>query len=157
VPGALEIQAGVAAVVLPEDSRGTHTIEPLGRIGYFLAEGIELEVEVSTRVWPLGAIAPKSIAVGGALSWYPNLGPQNRNVFLSGGVGVLSEDPPGVKEGTTWDGFARGAFGFKVPLEGVGLGLLDALHLSIEFREEALFQESTDFVSGAVIGFSYFR
>jgi hypothetical protein len=152
VRGAIEFEAGIAGIVLPEDSAGTFSAQPTGRIGYFVAEGFEAQVEGSVRVWPLGSVAAHSVSASGNLLWYPSLGPKSRNLYLLGGAGMASTSPP--EEDTTWDPLARGGIGYKVPLSGK---FVNVLHFTAEFRGEYLLKDPADFVAGALLSLSYFR
>ncbi len=152
-PGTMELQAGIAAIILPESVDGTFSAQPEVRFGYFLREAVELQVIGDVRVWPLGAKAPHSYGIGGVLLWFPRVH-EDRNFYLLAGAGGAYTDPPGT-EGSSFDPLGRAGFGFKVPMEG--FGFLPSAFMTIEYRAELSFADETDFVSGAALGISMFR
>jgi hypothetical protein len=154
VAGTMEVQVGAAGIVLPENTNGMVSAQPELRLGYFVSEGLQLQIVGDARVWPLGMVAPANYGVGAQFLWFPNLGPQNRNLYLLAGAGGAYSDPP--RDDSQFDPLARVGLGVKVPLAGVGLGFLQRAHLTVEYRGELLFQDETDFVSGAAVGFSFF-
>ena len=154
VTGTTEIQIGVSGITLPRDSGGLWSLNPELRIGFFLQPGFELQAEGNFRAWPGGAVSGRSYGGGGNLVWYPNLGPQSRNLYLLGGAsGVLSE-PPGQDEDTELDVTGRGGVGYKAP---IAFPWLAGAHLSVEYRGEVIVTRDRAFVSGAAIGISFFR
>jgi hypothetical protein len=157
VPGTLEIGAGMAAVALPEATTGSISAQPEVRVGYFFAEGMMLQVVADTRVWPLGIVAPTSYGIAGNVLWFPNLGPQNRNLYLMAGAGGALVDPPGPAKGSSVDPMIRGGLGVKVSLADVGLHFLRPFHLTVEFREEYVHSDENDFLAGLAFGLSAFR
>jgi hypothetical protein len=154
--GTLEVQGGIAAIGMPESTRGTYSAQPELRLGYFLADGVELQAAAHIRMWPLGAVAPHNAAAAAHLLWYPELGPGHRNLYLMAGGGVARNDPPGYLIERTFDPLARFGVGYKIPLADLGLGAMSAGWLTTEFRVEALFEEYTSPVAGIAVGYSYF-
>ena len=152
-----EIQAGVAGIVLPEAEQGTYSAQPELRLGFFIAEGLQLQLEANGRVWPLGDVASKSLGTAGHLVWFPKLGPQNRNLYLMGGAGMVRTNPPlRLHSEVSYDPLLRGGMGYKIPLQDLGIGFLTAAHLTAEYRFEYLMQDEDDLVSGGVLAVSYF-
>jgi hypothetical protein len=151
--GDLEVQVGIAGITLPEGTGGTWSMQPLGRVGFFLARELELQVEGGYRIWPLGPVAPKSLSLGGNILWHPSVLSKDKSLYLLAGLATYSADPPGGAS-TEWNALGRGALGFRVPLEN--LGFLSAWQLSVEFRSEYVLEDERDLVSGAAVGFSYF-
>jgi len=154
--GTLEVQAGMAAIGLPESTNGTYSAQPELRLGYFLADGVELQAVGHIRMWPLGPVAPHSAAGAVHLLWYPSLGPGHRNLYLMAGGGITRNDPPGVLLERTFDPLARFGIGYKIPLSGLAIGAMSGGWLTAEFRGEALFEEYTSPVAGIVVAYSYF-
>lgn len=154
--GTIEVQAGMAAIALPEATRGTYSAQPELRLGFFVAEGVEAQLEANIRMWPLGSVAPHSAGVGAHLLWYPTLGPGHRNLYLLAGGGVSRNDPPGVLTERTFDPLGRAGLGYKIPLSELGLGALSNGFLTTEFRMEMHFEDERDVVSGIVAAYSYF-
>lgn len=158
VAGSIELQGGIATIGLPEATNGTYSAQPELRVGYFLHPAIELQLESNIRIWPLGSVSPHSAGVAGHLLWYPSLGPAGRSLYLLGGAGVARTDPPGVLSVRTFDGLARGALGYKIPLPKHGPeGPVDSnAFLTTEFRVEMVFpKDHTDVVAGIAVAFSY--
>jgi hypothetical protein len=156
-PGTIEVQAGMAGVVLPEASDGTYSAQPEFRVGYFLAPALQLQLVVHSRLWPLGAVAARNHGVVAHAVWFPNLGPQNRNLYLMAGAGgARNVPPPATGLDVSFDPLLRGGVGYKIPLQDVGLGFLSSTHLTVEYRAEYWLQDEAAFVSGAAFGFSYF-
>jgi hypothetical protein len=153
VPGTTEIQVGVTAISIREDEGGLWSLNPQLRIGFFLQPGFEFQAEGNFRAWPGGAVGGKSYGGGGNLLWYPNLAPTSRNMYLLAGAGGSYFDPPGLKE-SEFDVALRGGLGYKAPIH---LPFLGSAHLTAEYRGEYLLTDPTDFVSGAALGFSFFR
>jgi len=157
VRGSSEVEFGVAGIILPESEDGPYSAQPEVRLGYFLAEGLELQLGLHGRIWPLGGVASKSFGLAGHLLWYPNLGPDSRNLYLMGGGGAARNDPPPrIKRDPNIDPFVRGGLGYKVPLRNLGVGFLMSAHLTAEYRVEYVLEENNDFVSGALLALSYF-
>jgi hypothetical protein len=154
--GTIEVQAGMAAIGLPEATNGTYSAQPELRLGFFLVEGLEAQLEANIRMWPLGSVAPHSAGAAAHLAWYPSLGPGHRNLYLLAGGGVSRNDPPGVLTVRTFDPLARAGLGYKIPLSQLGMGAVPHGFFTTEFRAEMHFEEQTDIVSGIVAAFSYF-
>jgi hypothetical protein len=168
VGGTQEIQVGIAAVSTPEIVSGFVSAQPELRWGFFLSDGLELQLIADTRVWPLGAYAPKSY--GGSLNvlWFPDLGARDRNFYLLAGAGGAWNDPPPESLDASFDPAVRAGIGVKVPLDALGLGFLVGTHLGAEYRGEFVFlNEDADdyaylgdvatdleFLSGVAIGVS---
>lgn len=156
VRGSTEVEFGFAGIVLPESEDGTYSAQPELRFGYFLAEGLELQLGLHGRIWPLGAVASKNYGVAGHVRWYPNLGPGNRNLYLLGGAGAARNDPPPrIPEEASVDPFARGGLGYKIPLRDLGIGFLSGAHLATEYRLEYVLRGDNDLVSGGLLALSY--
>jgi hypothetical protein len=154
-PGLIEVQVGVAGIVLPEASRGTFSAQPELRIGLFLSDHLELQGEASVRVWPLGVVAASSLGLSGNALFYPATASRARIYFLGGGGGALT-DPPGPAEDSSFDPLVRGGTGVRVALAGLGVPILDPLTFVAEYRGELVFADDTDFVSGISLGVSRF-
>jgi hypothetical protein len=155
--GTLEVQFGLAAIVLPEGSDGAYSAQPELRVGLFLMPGLELQVQGDARLWPLGSVAAKSYGASAHLLWFPALSPENRNFYLmAGGGGALSDPPARTGLDSGFDPLLRGGLGYKVPVSGLDFGFLKRPHLTVEGRLEALFQDETDLVSGGSVALSYF-
>ncbi len=150
--GTWEFQVGLAGIVLPEEVHGTYSLQPEARVGLFLGDALEIQGQAEVRVWPLGDVAPNYYGLGGNLLWYPEI-QNDRSLYFLGGAAGSWNDPPGEDEGG-FDPLGRLGLGFKVPISGPGF--LDNAFLSLEYRGEFIFAESTDFVSGAAIGLSFF-
>jgi len=157
VRGTLEVGAAMAAVALPEHTGGSISAQPELRVGYFIAEGMMVQVVGDTRVWPLGTQAPKWYGVAGQLLYFPNLGPRSRNLYLMAGAGGALVDPPNPAEDSSMDPLIRGGVGVKISLVEVGLRFLQGLHFTAEFREEYVRSDENDFLSGLSFGLSTFR
>ena len=155
VAGTMEIQLGAAGVILPENTNGMVSAQPELRVGFFVSEGLQLQFVGDARVWPLGTIAPPSYGASAQFLWFPNLGPQNRNLYVLGGMGGAYSDP--LVGDSAFDPLARAGLGFKVPLGDFGLGFVTRSHLTVEYRAEMIFQDETDLVSGVAVGISLFR
>jgi hypothetical protein len=153
--GTLEVQVGVAGIVLPEESRGTFSAQPEVRVGWFLRERLELQAEGDVRVWPLGTIAARSYGVSGNLLWYPPLADDRHDLYFLGGGGGAYTDPPGPAADTSFDPLLRGGVGLKVPLEGLNEAFR-AIYFTAEYRGELILADSSDFVSGIALGLSRF-
>lgn len=153
VRGTTEFQVGAAGVMMPEDSNGMVSYQPEVRFGYFIGEGLQVQFAGDMRVWPLGTIGPARYGGTVSLLWFPNLGPQNRNLYLLGGAGGAYRDPPGPHADGEFDPSLRGGLGIKVPLGG--FAFLQGSHLTMEYRGELLLQDETEFVSGVGIGLSF--
>jgi hypothetical protein len=157
VAGTLEFQGGMAAVALPEENVGSISAQPELRIGYFFMEGVEAQVVGDGRVWPLGNTAPSFYGVTGNVLWFPNLGPRSRNLYFLGGGGGVLVDPPSPTVDSSIDPLLRAGMGIKISLAEIGWTFLHPFHLTVEFREEVLFGDETDFLSGVSFGLSSFR
>jgi hypothetical protein len=157
VKGAVEIQAGIGATLMPEDEEGFVSVQPELRVGWFLGDGLMIQAMGDSRVWPLGTVGSSSYGVTGNLLWFPNLGPGNRNFYLLGGAGGTLQDPPGPAEGSSFDTLLRAGIGAKAPMAGVGVGWLDVSYFTMEFRTDLVIQDETNFVSGISMGLSWFR
>ena len=157
VPGTLEIQGGVSAVSLPEETVGSVSAQPEARLGYFVAEGVMVQLAADARVWPLGNTAPSLYGLAANVLWFPNLGPRNRNVYLMAGGGGVLLDPPGAVVDSSIDPLLRGGLGFKVPMEEVGMSLLKSLHFTVEFRGDYVLADENSFLSGVTFAFSRIR
>ncbi|MBZ0267087.1 hypothetical protein K8I85_02940 [bacterium] len=157
VAGTMEIGAGISAVALPEQTTGSISAQPEVRVGYFLAEGLMLQVTADTRVWPLGTAAPSTYGVAGNLLWFPNLGPRSRNMYLMAGGGGNFVDPPSPTVDSSLDPLLRIGVGVKVPMEEIGLNFLHPYHFTVEFREEMAVGDETDFLSGLSFTLSRIR
>ncbi len=155
-PGAIEIQLGVAGITLPESSRGTYSAQPELRLGFFLHEYMELQGELSVRVWPLGTVAANSYGVSGNVLFFIDPPTSRARLFLLGGGGGQFADPPGPAEGRSFDPLVRGGIGVRVSLAGTGVSLLQPLSFAAEYRGELVFADDTDFVSGISLGVSRF-
>jgi hypothetical protein len=161
----MEIQVGVAGMVLPESFPGTYSIQPEARFGYFIREGLEVQALGDVRVWPLGGRAPHSYGIGGSLLWFPSF-QEERSFYVLGGAGGTFSDPAGPAEGG-FTPLVRAGVGFKVAM--TGLKFLGSGFLTMEYRAELHFFDDpeyfddptltneSDFMSGAAIGFSFFR
>jgi hypothetical protein len=154
--GTVEVQAGMAAIGLPEGTDGTYSAQPELRVGWFLSEGVEVQGVGHIRMWPLGAVAPHNAGAALHLLWYPSIGPGHRNLYLMGGGGIARNDPPGVLVERTFDPLARAGLGYKIPLSGLGLGAMSAGWFATEFRLEMNFEDDTGVVAGIVGAYSYF-
>lgn len=157
VAGTMEFGVGASAVALPEEISGSISAQPELRLGYFLAEGLMLQVVGDARVWPLGTVAPSTYGVAGSLLWFPNLGPRSRNMYLLAGGGGNFVDPPQPSEDSSIDPLLRAGVGVKVPLNGLGLSFLHPYHFTAEFREEIAVGDETDFLSGVSFALSRIR
>lgn len=157
VAGTMEIGVGVSAVALPERITGSISAQPEVRVGFFLAEGLMLQVVGDARVWPLGNTAPSTYGVAGNLLWFPNLGPRSRNLYLMAGGGGNFVDSPNPADDSSIDPLLRGGVGVKVPLEEIGLGFLHPYHFTVEFREEVVTGDETDFLSAVSFALSRIR
>jgi hypothetical protein len=164
-PGTIEMQVGVAGIVLPENFRGTFSAQPEARIGYFISRGLELQAQGDVRVWPLGGKAPDHYGIGVSALYFPALR-EEQNFYLLGGLGGALIDPPGPPEGGVKP-FARAGVGFKVSM--AGLKFLGSGFLNMEYRFEKVFVDAAELfddptreggsslVSGAALGLSFFR
>lgn len=155
VRGTTELQVGGVGVVMPEDSGGMVSLQPEVRFGYFIGEGLQVQLAGDVRVWPLGLVAPARYGGAVSLLWFPNLGPQNRDLYLLAGAGGAYTDPPGSRAEGEFDPLLRVGLGIKVPL-GAFL-LLERAHLTMEYRGDLVLQDETDFLSGIGIGLSFIR
>ena len=155
--GTMEFGAGMAAVTLPEETSGSISAQPEVRVGYFFAPGMMLQAVADMRVWPLGVVAPTRYGIAGDVLYFPNLGPQNRNLYLMAGAGGTIVNPPGPAKGTSVDEMIRGGVGIKVSLANVGLHFLRPFHFTVEFREEYVHSDENDLLSGLSFGLSSFR
>ncbi|NNE44695.1 MAG: hypothetical protein HKN12_10830 [Gemmatimonadetes bacterium] len=154
--GSLELQFGIATIALPEDTEGTYSAQPQLRLGLFLSEALQFQVEGYARVWPLGAVAPSSYGVVAQVAWYPSVGPNVRGLYFLAGAGGALNEPPGFMTESSFDPLVRGGLGYRVPLNELGVGFLTAAHLNAEYRAEYLLEDPSDFVSGVAVSFSYF-
>lgn len=157
VAGTMEFGAGATALALPEEITGSISAQPELRVGYFLAEGLMLQVVGDARVWPLGTVAPSTYGVAGSILWFPNLGPRSRNMYLTAGGGGNFVSPPNPSDDSSVDPLLRIGMGVKVPMEEIGLNFLHPYHFTVEFREEIAVGDETDFLSGISFGFSRIR
>jgi hypothetical protein len=169
VGGTQELQIGVSMVSLPEITNGSWSAQPEVRWGLFLADGLELQVGLDTRVWPLGSQAPKSYGGGVSMLWFPDLGTVDRNFYLLAGAAGMWSDPPQAAFHASFDPVGRGGMGLKVPLDNLGLGFLAGKHLTVEYRLDfVLLNEDEedyavlgdvatnyDFLSGLAVGVSF--
>jgi hypothetical protein len=155
VRGTTELQVGGVGVVMPEDSGGMISLEPEVRFGYFIGEGLQVQLAGDVRVWPLGVVAPANYSGAVSVLWFPNLGPQSRDMYLLVGAGGAYSDPPGPQAEGEFDPLFRFGLGVKVPL-GSFL-LLERAHLTMEYRGDVAFQDETDFLSGIGMGLSFVR
>ena len=163
--GTWEFQGGFSGIVLPESFNGTWSAQIEGRTGYFIMEAVELQGMINVRVWPLGSKAPHYTDFGASVLWFPKIG-ENQNMYLMGGAGGATTNPPGEPEGG-FKPLIRAGFGFKVPMSG--LKFLGDAYLTMEYRAEMVFiddteffedptiEDGSDFVSGAAIGLSWFK
>lgn len=153
--GTLEIQVGVAGIVLPEESDGLFSAQPELRVGWFVRDRIEFQVQGDVRIWPLGDTAARSYGGSGNLLWYPKLAGDRHDLYFLGGAGGAYSDPPDPALSSGFDPLVRGGIGLKVPLAGLS-DALRSLFFNAEYRGELVLQDETAFVSGISIGVSRF-
>ncbi|MAF26945.1 MAG: hypothetical protein QF819_07575 [Gemmatimonadota bacterium] len=153
VASTTEYGIGMAALTLPEEVRGPHSLRMDVRGGYFVAEGLQMQAEASVRFWPLGNRAPRGYGMGANALWFPDLGPGNRNMYLLLGGGVVRQNYPGQE--ATMDGLARVGFGVK--LRSPVLRYVWMTHAAVEFRSEAHFADEVETTSGFTVGVSRFH
>ncbi|GJM43885.1 MAG: hypothetical protein DHS20C21_07270 [Gemmatimonadota bacterium] len=158
VSGTMEFQFGLTGMALPENSGGgSLSAQPELRVGRFVAEGVELQLVGDARVWPLGVTAPSSYGVSANLLWFPNLGPTSRNLYLLVGGGGALVDPPSAAVGSSFDPLGRVGVGVKVPLSELSVSWTKSLFFTVEFREEYVAADESDYLSGISFSVSQFR
>jgi hypothetical protein len=149
VAGGLEVRVGVAGIVLPEASGGSFSAQPEIRVGWFLADRLELQAEGSARVWPLGSVAPHSIGTVFNVLWFPPLGAGRRDLYLLAGGGGAYADPP--VGDAAFDPLLRGGLGVTAPMAGL-VPAWTSISFAVEYRGELVLADDADFVSGVSLG-----